>query len=63
MLRDSFVTHILDDGVDIRYIQEVMGHDSVETTERYTHVTERGMARVKSPLDKFKLQEGQRDKT
>ncbi len=32
-----------------------MGHDSIETTERYTHVTERGMQKVKSPLDNFKL--------
>jgi site-specific recombinase XerD len=43
------------DGVDIRYTQELMGHDNIERTELYTHVTERGVARVKSPLDNFKL--------
>jgi site-specific recombinase XerD len=56
-LRHSFATHMLEDGVDIRYIQEFMGHGSIRTTEIYTHVTERGVERIKSPLDRME-QEG-----
>jgi len=52
-LRHSFATHLLEDGVDVRYIQEFMGHDSVETMQRYTHMTDKGLERIKSPLDKL----------
>jgi site-specific recombinase XerD len=50
-LRHTFATHLLENGTDIKYIQELLGNASIRTTERYTYVARHHVLKIQSPLD------------
>lgn len=52
-LRHSYATHLLDNGTDIRFIKELLGHNNIKTTMRYTHVSQRSLSNIENPLDRI----------
>lgn len=52
-LRHSYATHLLESGTDIKYIQELLFHNDIKTTLRYTHLSKKELGKIESPLDKI----------
>jgi integrase/recombinase XerD len=53
--RHTYATHSIENGVDERYIQSMMGYDSIKTTGIYNHITTKGFDQIESPLDNLDM--------
>lgn len=63
ILRHCFATHLMETGTDVRYIQELLGHKDIKTTLIYTHVTNKSLKKIISPLDTLHLENKKRNDT
>jgi site-specific recombinase XerD len=61
-LRHAFATHLLEQGTDIRFIQELLGHSSLKTTEIYTHVANKVVQSIRSPIEALNLDDGPQER-